>query len=119
MIPAGLKIRPGPLRESAAGRADRGMQMATIAELHFGRGWRKIVEEPALADFADDIDEALYDAVCDGEGRANAKYLCRHLATRGLVIVSAQKYDALLTSLQLIASCGSEVARAALKRVEA
>lgn len=35
----------------------------------------------------DAIDEAIYDAVCDGEGRASAEGLLHHLMKRGLTIV--------------------------------
>lgn len=37
----------------------------------------------------DAINEAIYDAVCDGEGRANAKDLLHHLNKRGLFIIHA------------------------------
>ena len=36
----------------------------------------------------DAINEAIYDAVCDGEGRANARDLLHHLKKRGLTIVA-------------------------------
>lgn len=35
----------------------------------------------------DDIDEALSDAVSDGEGRLYVRYVRQHLASRGLAIV--------------------------------
>lgn len=41
-----------------------------------------------LDEYDDDINEAIYDATCDCEGRASARYLRFHLAKRGLKIVA-------------------------------
>lgn len=48
-----------------------------------------------MNDLHDAIDEALYDAVCDGEGRATAKHLEHHFAKRGLAIVPVSQAAAL------------------------
>lgn len=50
------------------------------------------------------INEALYDAVCDGDGRPRADALSHHLAKHGFVIVEASKWDAAKTTLQVIGS---------------
>jgi hypothetical protein len=52
----------------------------------------------------DAIKEAMYDAICDGEGHSNAFYLKHHLAKHGLVIVEASKYDHAKIALQVIGS---------------
>ena len=89
--------------------------------------------QPALAR-TEAIDEALYDAICDGEGRPRPDALAHHLALHGLVIVEASKWSSAKTALMVIGSCGAplggnsigtaldtaaEVARAALKKMGA
>lgn len=54
----------------------------------------RTAEVPNATDHDDDIAEAIYDAVCDGEGRATPYYLRHHLAKRGLVIVEISKAGA-------------------------
>lgn len=41
------------------------------------------------------IAEAIYDAACDGEGRATAEHLRHHLAKRGLKIIRQNYVDRL------------------------
>lgn len=51
-------------------------------------------------DRRDAINEAFYDAICDGEGRGDADHLVHHLAKRGLVIVERAAIDGLILSLE-------------------
>ena len=65
------------------------------------------------------INEAVQDALNDGDGRPRPDALAIHLAKRGLVIVEASKYSGMLIALQLLASTGSLVAQVVLKKVDA
>ncbi|MHB1310492.1 MAG: hypothetical protein ACYC3L_00650 [Gemmatimonadaceae bacterium] len=40
--------------------------------------------------YDEEIDEAVQDAISDGEGRLFARYIRRHLAARGLLVVRAE-----------------------------
>lgn len=40
---------------------------------------------------ADDLNEALYDAVCDGEGRTIWAHVARHLEKRGYALVKSNR----------------------------
>ena len=66
---------------------------------------RTMPAQTSDADRADAIDEALYDAACDGDGRPRPDALAHHLAKHGLVIVDAASHDHMRTALQLIGSC--------------
>ena len=50
------------------------------------------ITHPASAR-AEAIAEALYDAICDGDGRPRPDALAHHLAKHGLVIVEAQRLE--------------------------
>ncbi len=43
--------------------------------------------EPATDEDNDDIDEAMSDAICDGDGRLYARHVRHHLAKHGLELV--------------------------------
>jgi hypothetical protein len=53
------------------------------------------------------IDEALYDATCDGDGKPRPDALERHLALHGLVIVEARRLERLTVAIQLIGSAAA------------
>jgi hypothetical protein len=53
------------------------------------------------------INEALYDAICDGDGRPHPDALAHHLAKRGLVIVEASRLERLTVAIQLIGSAAA------------
>lgn len=53
------------------------------------------------------INEALYDAICDGDGRPRANALAHHLAKHGLVIVEASRLERLTVAIQLIGSAAA------------
>lgn len=55
-----------------------------------------------MSDLTDTINEALQDAIGDGDGRPRADALERHLAKRGLTIVQTTTAD-LLEALRTIA----------------
>jgi hypothetical protein len=52
----------------------------------------------------DTIKTAMYDAICDADGKASVFFLKHHLAKHGLVIVEGAKYGRMLTALQVIGS---------------
>lgn len=69
------------------------------------------VTVPRKTDLDDEISEALYDAVCDGEGRATPYYLRHHLAERGLVIVEASRLGRMKVAIELIGSAAVELSK--------
>lgn len=61
------------------------------------------------ADLADDINEAMRDALTDGDGRPRHDALTHHLAKRGLLIVDAAHFARMKLRAELVESIATDL----------